>query len=701
MGESISINVGGRAIRIGTGEIARQAGGAALVQYGETVILATAVLGNPRAQGGDFLPLTVDYRERTYAAGRIPGGFFKRETRPREKETMTSRLTDRTVRPLFAEYIRHEIQVTITVLSADMENDPETIAIVGAGAALALSDIPFGGPVASVTIGRIDGQIVINPTRTQMQGSDLDIVVAGTKNAITMVEGSAREVPEDVVAEGLAAAHAQIKEMCLQVEALAAKAGKPKRVIPAPPQDAVLIASAESSALAGVRDVVRTKEKSERDAKFKALKEASGASLAGTPPDPGKVSSIKAHLEELLYREARALILNESIRTDGRKLTEVRPITSLVGILPRTHGSALFTRGQTQALVTTTLGPPEDQQIMDELEGEWKKRFMLHYNFPAFATGETKPDRSPSRREIGHGMLAERALTAVLPAEDVFPYTLRVVSDILESNGSSSMASVCGGSLSLMDAGVPIKSAVGGVAMGLIVEGGKHAILTDIIGMEDHLGDMDFKVAGTRAGVTAVQMDIKTSGIDVALMKEALAQAHDARLHILGEMDKALSAPRAEMSVHAPRMTVLKIAPKKIGALIGPGGKNIRRICEETGASVDVEDDGRVFVAAVDPIAMQNAVDMVNYYTAEAQVGKIYKGKVVRITNFGAFVEILPGTDGLVRTSELSEKRITRVEEVVKEGDEISVKVLEIDSQGRVNCSKRQADREGAGSSTR
>src|SRR3989454_556797 len=608
--QRVQIEFHGRPLTVETGRMAKQAGGAALVRLGESVVLVTATALATAREGIDFFPLTCDYQEKTFAAGKIPGGFFKREGRPAEKEILTSRLIDRPLRPLFPKGFNCETQVIATVLSHDKENDPDVLSLLGASTALVLSDIPWNGPIAAVRIGRLDGRFVINPTTSQLATSDMNVIVAGSRDAIVMVEGGARMVPEALLLEALFAAHEALQPLIALQESLQRLVGKPKRSL------------------------------------------------------------------------------------DGRGLADVRPITCEVEVLPRTHGSALFTRGETQALVVATLGTSSDEQKIDALIGETYKKFMLHYNFPPFSTGEVKFLRSPGRREIGHGALAERALARVLPTEEEFPYTIRIVSEVLESNGSSSMATVCGGSLSLMAAGVPVKAAVAGVAMGLIKEGDEVRVLSDILGDEDHLGDMDFKVAGTEQGVTAVQMDIKIAGVTRAIMQEALEQARSARLHILGVMNRTLARPHSELSMHAPRIITLHIKPDRIRDLIGPGGKVIRGITEETGAKIDVEDDGTVYVASADGDSMQRAIDKIRAVTAEAEVGKVYRGTVRKIVDFGAFVEIFPGTDGLVHISQLADERVRKVSDVLKEGDVISVKVLEVDRSGKIRLSRKEALKE-------
>jgi polyribonucleotide nucleotidyltransferase len=686
---------GNSKIEIETGNVARQANGAAWVRVGDTVVLVAAASSWRVRPGTDFFPLTVDYRERTYAAGRIPGGFFKREGKARDREILIGRLIDRTVRPLFPDHIRFDVQISALPISADEQNDPDIPAMIGASVALAISDIPWNGPIGAVKVGEVDGQLVVNPTLEQQEKSTLDIVVAGKKDAIMMVESGANELSEERLIEALSLAQAEINKQCDVISDLAKKIGKAKIVVPLPEHNQDLVKQVNDLTRAGFRDAVKIADKHSREKAIKDLAEKAHAALDEKFPED--LASIGATLDTIEYEEARRLILEENRRTDGRGMEDIRPIDIRTSVLPRTHGSAIFTRGQTQALATATLGSPADQQIMDELSGEYKERFMLHYNFPGFATGEAKPERGPGRREIGHGALARRALLPLLPDLESFPYTIRVVSDIMESNGSSSMASVCGGSLALFDAGVPLKKPVAGIAMGLVKEGAKYAVLTDILGMEDHLGDMDFKVTGTVDGVTALQMDIKIEGVSIEIMTKALQQAKRARLKLLDIMNEELAQPRPDLSPFAPRMVVVSIPVDKIGALIGPGGKNIRRIIEESGAHVDVEDDGKVYITSADAGSMQAAKAMVQAITVEIEVGKIYKGTVVRIMpKLGAFVEVLPGKDGLVHISQLDVERVERVEDVVKVGDEIEVKCLEIDGQGRVNLSRKAVIKPGS-----
>ncbi len=688
------ISLEGRTLSIEVGRVARAADGAAWVRYGDTVVLVTAVASKQPREGVDFFPLTVDYQERAYAAGKIPGGFFKREGRPHEKETLTARLIDRPIRPLFPHGYHQDVQVIATVLSADQENDPDVLGVVGASAALTMSPIPFLGPMGCVRVGRLDGRFVMNPTYAQLAQSDMDLVVAGTADAIVMVEGGAREVAEEPLLEALLFGHRALQAIIQIQHDLAQQMGVTRPEFVSPPVDSALRARIEDLCRSRIRELAFVPEKEEQKARRKILLDEALAAVTTEPP--GTVLQVKEIFEELEKQEMRRLILEEGRRADGRRVTAVRPITCEVGLLPRTHGSALFTRGQTQALVATTLGTSEDEQRLDDIEGESFKRFMLHYNFPPFSVGEVKFMRGASRRDIGHGALAERAIQPLLPPKEEFPYTVRIVSDILESNGSSSMATVCGASLSLMDAGVPVRGAVAGVAMGLVKEGERTVVLTDIQGLEDHLGDMDFKVAGTRAGVTSIQMDIKVQGITEAILQQALSQARLARLEVLDIMDRALAKPRPTLSPYAPRILSFKIPVDKIREVIGPGGKIIRGIVEQTGVKIDIEDDGTVAIASVDEAAAQKAMEIIGRIVEVPEVGKVYLGKVVKITDFGAFVEILPGTDGLLHISQIAQERIKRVEDVLKEGEEIMVKVIEVDKAGKIRLSRRELLREAA-----
>jgi len=689
------VSIEGRTLSIEAGRVARAADGAAWVRYGDTVVLVTAVATKQPREGVDFFPLTVDYQERAYAVGKIPGGFFKREGRPHEKETLSARLIDRPIRPLFPKGYHQDVQIIATVLSADQENDPDVLAVVGASAALMVSPIPFLGPIGCVRVGRVDGRCVANPTYEQLARSDVEVVVAGSEGAIVMVEGGAREVPEEAMLEALLFGHRAFQPIIRTQHELARQMGVSKPEFALPPVDPALQSRIEELCRARMRELAFVPEKEEQQARRRILLEEALATVATEPPSVQL--QVRDIFEELEKQEMRRLILEEGRRADGRGITAVRPITCEVSVLPRTHGSALFTRGQTQALVTTTLGTAEDEQRLDDLEGESSKRFMLHYNFPPFSVGEVKFIRGASRRDIGHGALAERAIEPVLPLKEEFPYTVRIVSDILESNGSSSMATVCGASLSLMDAGVPVRSPVAGVAMGLVKGGDRTVVLTDIQGLEDHLGDMDFKVAGTRAGVTSIQMDIKIKGITEGILRQALTQAREARMEVLDIMDRALAKPRSNLSPFAPRILSFKIPVDKIREVIGPGGKIIRGIVEQTGVKIDIEDDGTVAIASVDEAAAQKAMEIIGKIAEVPEVGKVYLGKVVKITDFGAFVEILPGTDGLLHISQIAHERIRRVEDVLKEGEEVMVKVIGVDKSGKIRLSRRELLQEAAG----
>ncbi len=692
MFRKLEIDFHGRKLSLETGRLARQAHGAVLAQYGETVVLATVVSAYDSREKVDFLPLTVDYLEKTFAAGKIPGGFFKREGRPSEKEILTSRLIDRAMRPLFPKGYDKETQLIVTVLSVDRENDPDVLSLIAASTALEISDIPHDGPVAAVRMGRIDGKLVVNPLRSQMDRTDISMVVAAKPDSIVMLEGGANIVDEESVLEALFTAHEELHSIFEIQRELRRMVGKPKREFKRKELDQAMVEAMRQRIGDGLDVALSTPGKKERSAAVNDLEERVVAELSQRFPDAG--NELAAVFEYLMRQRVRQVILDEDRRIDDRRSTDIRPLSATVQALPRTHGSALFTRGETQVLATVTLGTSSDEQKIDALLGEHYKKFMLHYNFPPFSTGEVKFLRGPSRREIGHGALAERALQAVLPPEDQFPYTIRVVSEVLESNGSSSMATVCGGSLALMDAGVPVKAAVAGIAMGLVKEGDKVRVLTDILGDEDHLGDMDFKVAGTSQGVTAIQMDNKVGGITRDVMRQALHQARDARLFVLDVMQRALEAPRKEVSLYAPRITTLHIKPDKIRDVIGPGGKVIRGIVEDTGCKIDIEDDGTVRIASADSAAMEKAINTIQSITEEPEIGKIYKGKVRKVVDFGAFVEILPGTDGLVHISQLSDKRVRRVEDVLNEGDEVMVKVLDIDRSGKIRLSVREAQQE-------
>ncbi len=678
----------GRPLILESGRLARQAAGSCLIQFGETVVLA-AVTVSPNISTLPFFPLTVEYREKTYAAGKIPGGFIKREGRLSDKEILACRIIDRSIRPLFPEGFKNEVQVFVTVVSADQEHDADILGATAASAALSISSIPWNGPLATVRVGRVDGKWVLNPTFQMLEVSSVDLTVSGGKDSIAMVEGGALEISEAEVLEALKVAQKGIRDLIAIEEQLIRKAAQPKMEWTAPEVDAEVVAKARSLAEKDMAKAINQKDKAGRSAAVKAIKDKALTALTAAYPE--KVRDAHHELGEIEYRVMRAQVLDKGERVDGRDLTTVRPISIEVGLLPRVHGSALFTRGQTQALVAVTLGTSDDEQRIDsiDVQGEATKSFMLHYNFPPYSTGEVRMIRGTSRREIGHGALAERALQPLLPDFDSFPYTMRVVSEILESNGSSSMASVCGGSLALMDAGVPMKAACAGVAMGLIKEGDKVAILTDILGSEDHLGDMDFKVAGTERGITSIQMDIKIEGLDLAIMQEALENAREGRLHILGEMKKVLSAARAEMSPYAPRIFTMTIKPDKIGDVIGPKGKTIRGIQDATGAKISVEDSGLVTIAAVGGEAGEKAREMIAALTTEPEVGKTYEGPVKSTTAFGAFVEILPGVEGLLHISELQHGRTEKTEDVVKKGEIVKVKLLEVDDRGRMKLSRK------------
>lgn len=690
---TVANDIGGRTIALETGKMAKQTNGSVVVSSGDTKVLVTVVAENePKNMG--FLPLTIEYQERMYAAGRIPGSYFRREIgRPSEKEVLTCRLIDRPLRPLFPDGYDFETQLIATVFSADTEFDPDILAMNGASAALLISDIPFGGPIGAARVGYVDGQYVLNPSRKQLERSQINLVVAGTRTAVVMVEGSSSELAEDLVLEAIFFAHAGIQPLIdLQLQ-LQEKAGKGKREVAAPVVDTALQERIEALAAAGMEEVVTTAEKVARSNRYSQLKAEVLAQL-----DPESYAS-KAQVSDILSdykkRIMRSRIVTKGQRLDNRSFEDVRPISCEVGILPRAHGSALFTRGETQALVICTLGSERDEQHLEGLGGDVYRRFMLHYNFPPFCVGEVRPLRGPSRRDIGHGTLARRGIEAVLPEGDAFPYTLRVVSEVLESNGSSSMATVCGGSLALMDAGVPVKAPVSGVAMGLIKEGDQVVVLTDILGDEDHLGDMDFKVVGTRDGITGLQMDIKIDGVDRQIMSQALAQAKKGRVHILEKMEEALSSPRAAVSEHAPKYVTIKIHPDKIRDIIGPGGKIIREMTTEFDSKIDVEDDGTVKIFSNNCESANALIKRIQQITAVPEVGQVYEGEVRTIKEFGAFVQILPGTDGMVHISELANERVKNVADVVKEGDVIKVKVIDIDNRGRIRLSRKAALAEG------
>jgi len=692
MKQNVSVEIGGRTLDIETGNIAKQANGAVMMRYSDTTVLVTAVSSTSPREGIDFFPLTVEYQEKMFAAGKIPGGFFKREGRPGASEILTCRVIDRPIRPLFPDGYANETQIIATVLSADGAGAPDVLSLNGASAALTISNIPFAGPIGAVRVGRIDGKLVLNPAFDQIDESDIDILVAAKRDAIVMVEGGANMVPEDEILEALFFAHEAIQPILDAQEQLCEKAGVAKREYTPPETDKALLEKVRETATPGLEKAYGVREKIERYAALDAHKAEFKGGLSEDLAE--RWDEVKSALGTVKKDMVRGQIASKSTRLDGRGLKDVRPISIELGLLQRTHGSALFTRGETQAIVVGTLGTSADEQRIDSLYGDVWKRFLLHYNFPPYCVGEAKMLRSAGRREIGHGALAERALNKVLPDQEAFPYTIRLVSEITESNGSSSMASVCGGSLALMDAGVPIAAPVAGVAMGLIREGDKYMVLSDILGDEDHLGDMDFKVAGTEKGITAVQMDIKIDGIPQDVMREALYQAREARLHILGEMAKAIEAPRDEMSMHAPRIETLNISQDKIRDVIGPGGKVIRGIVQETGCKIDVEDDGTVRIASADGEALAKAMDIIQGLTASPEVGRIYDGKVRKVVDFGAFVEILPGTDGLLHISQLAEERVQQVSDVVREGDKIKVKVLEVDRQGKIRLSLKEAKRD-------
>jgi polyribonucleotide nucleotidyltransferase len=687
--EKVTIDLGGRPLTIETGLLAKQANGSALVRYGETVVLVTAVVSSKQREGVDFFPLSVDYVEKTYAAGKIPGGFFKREGRLSEHEILTSRFIDRPLRPLFPKGFRNDVQVIATVLSADGENDPDMAAMIGASAALELSDIPFQGPIAGVRVGRFDGQFEINPPTGRMAESELDIVVAGSRDAVVMVEGSAQCVTEQVLLDAIMFGHSGLQAVLDMQRELRERVGKPKMNIADRIIAPEIIDKVRQKAFEPMKAALAIQVKLDRNA---AVSDIFSQALAEIKVEmPEAESDIAAALESLEGEIIRSSITRDGRRIDGRTNKDIRPISCDVALLPRAHGSGLFTRGETQALVATTLGTGDDEQRVDALIGESTKSFMLHYNFPPFSVGEARPLRSASRRDIGHGNLAERAISYVLPTAEIFPYTIRIVSEVLESNGSSSMATVCGSTLSLMDAGVPIKDPVAGIAMGLIKEGDTFVVLSDILGDEDHVGDMDFKVAGTRNGVTAIQMDIKIKGLPKEILSAALEQAREGRLHILDIMQKTISEPRPDISPRAPRIVTIQVRPDKISAVIGPGGKNIKGIIAQTGCKIDVQDDGKVSVASADQASIEKALDLIRGIVAEAEIGKIYKGKVRKIMDFGAFVEIIPGCDGLVHISQLANERVANVRDVLNEGDEVMVKVLEIDSQGKIRLSRKAA----------
>ncbi|HET6516406.1 MAG TPA: polyribonucleotide nucleotidyltransferase [Thermodesulfovibrionales bacterium] len=692
---TVEVDVRGKALSIETGEIAKQSDGSVVIRYGDTVLLATAVANKKIKEGLDFFPLTIDYQEKTFSAGKIPGGYFKREGRPTEKEVLTSRLIDRPIRPLFPKGFLSETQGIVSVLSYGEENVSDVLGITGMSAALVISDIPFEGPVAGVRVGLLNGELIINPALSELENLELNIVVAGTEDAVLMVEGGASEVSEKILLDAIEFAHSEIKRIVAVQKELRALVGRPKRTVVEKTVDEELQRSVREYALERIKEHIMIPGKQRRQEALDILLDATlkhfEADEKGLTKD---IADIFFDIEKDLVRR---MIIDDGIRSDGRRPDEIRQITSRVGFLPRAHGSALFVRGETQALVAVTLGTADDEQKIETLEGETYKTFMLHYNFPPFSVGEVKPLRSPGRREIGHGALAERAMKPVIPSKEAFPYTIRVVSDILESNGSSSMATVCGSTLALMDAGVPIKAPVAGIAMGMIQEGSKTVVLTDILGLEDHLGDMDFKVTGTEAGITAFQMDLKTGGVSKDVMAKALEQARQGRLFIIGKIKEALSAPRENLAPHAPRIYTMQIDKEKIREVIGTGGKVIRGIIEQTGVKIDINDAGIINIASADESSAEKAINIIKGIIAEAELGAIYHGKVKRIMDFGAFVEILPGTEGLLHISQIAEKRIAKVTDELQEGDEVLVKVIEIDKMGRIRLSRKEAMREREG----
>jgi polyribonucleotide nucleotidyltransferase len=690
METKVSCQLGNKEMTFATGHLAGQADGAVIVTCEGTVVLVTAVASRRTREGTDFLPLTVDYREKTSAAGKIPGGFFKREGRPTEKEILTSRLIDRPLRPLFPKGLRNEVQITAWVLSADGQNDPDIFSINAASAALMVSGLPFAGPIGAVRVGKMGEEFVINPTVEQLEECSLEVVVVGSKDAIMMVEGGADVIPEETLLKAILAGHEALQASCRAQEELRDQINPEPVEFPLQEVSPEVASRVKEIAAEKLGEFIRIKIKKERGQALGDLSRSTYEQLLEENPDLPEWE-FAAAFKALSKKVMRHMIISENVRIDGRGVEDIRKITPEVGVLPRTHGSAVFTRGETQALVVTTLGTPKDRQRVEGLEEDVrKKRFILHYNFPPFCTGEARPNRGPKRREIGHGHLAERSLYAVIPSEEDFPYTIRVVSDILSSNGSSSMASICGGSLSLMDAGVPVKAAVAGIAMGLLKEEEKTVILTDILGDEDALGDMDFKLAGTREGVTGLQMDIKVGGIDEEILRRALEQAHRARVKILDIMDSVQESPREEISPYAPKIISIQIDPDKIGLVIGPKGKNIKAL-EKMGVKVDIDDDGLIAISSPDMEAAQKARDTIETMVAEVELGKVYQGKVVSVKNFGAFVEIIPGKEGLLHISELADHRVARVEDVVREGDEVKVKVIAIDNLGRIKLSRKQA----------
>ena len=687
MERKFQYNLAGRDLIVTIGKVAEQANGACMVQYGDTVILATATASKEPREGIDFFPLSVDYEEKLYSVGKIPGGFIKREGRPSEKAILTSRLIDRPLRPLFPEGYRNDVQVIATVLSADQDNSPEIVAMIGSSIALSISDIPFDGPTGSVIIGLIDGEFIVNPNSEEREKSEIHLVVAGTKSAVMMVEAGANEVTEKVMLDGILKAHDEIKNLCEFIEEIKNEIGKEKKEYNLFKPNEEIKEKIVAFGRQKLIEAINTFEKQERlDNIDKVNKEIKDTF---TEEYPESEQDINVVIEDMLKEEVRRLIVEEGIRPDNRKVDEIRPITTDVGLLPRTHGSGLFKRGQTQVLTIATLGAISDAQVIDGLGEEESKRYMHHYNFPPYSVGDARPLRGPGRREIGHGALAERALEPVIPSEDKFPYTIRLVSEVLSSNGSSSQGSVCGSTLALLDAGVPIKSPVAGIAMGLIKEKGNVAILSDIQGMEDHLGDMDFKVAGTKDGITAIQMDIKIAGIDKPILEEALEKARIGRLYILGKMMETISTPRENLSKYAPKIYTMQINPDKIRDIIGPGGKVINKIIDETGVKIDIDDNGKIFIASVTQEGGEKAINMIDRIVKEVEPGEIYLGKVTRITNFGAFIDVLNGKEGLLHISNIARERVNKVEDVLAIGDEVLVKVMEIDNQGRINLSRK------------
>ncbi len=687
--QKVQVEFNGQPLTIETGKVARQADGAVIVTYGETKVLCTVVSAKKMREGQDFFPLTVNYQEKFYASGKIPGSFFRRERGATERETLICRLIDRPLRPLFPKGYMFETQIMPTVISADMVNDPDTLAMVAASACLSVSGIPFAGPIAGVRVGRVDGQFVANPTREQMEQSDVEIVMSGSKDAVIMVEGEAKFLSEAEMLDAIFFGHAAIQPLIALQEELAKLVAKEPREFAAPVKDEELVAKVTGLAEAKVVEAVKISSKQERYAALADIRSAVKEELAEVYE--GREEEISAALGSVEKTVVRQMVARDKIRIDGRKMDEIRPITCEVGVLPRAHGSALFTRGETQALVTTTLGTASDEQRIDNVQGMEFKKFMLHYNFPPFCVGETSMRLFPGRREIGHGMLAERSAAQILPTQEQFPYTIRIVSDVLESNGSSSMASVCGASLSLMDAGVPVKEPIAGIAMGLIKEGDDYAVLSDILGDEDHLGDMDFKVTGTANGITALQMDIKITGVTKEIMQNALDQARAGRVHILGEMAKAIDASREDLSQYAPRITTIKVKSDQVRTVIGSGGKNVRGIIDATGCAIDIQDDGTINIASADGVAAKKAIKMIRELTQEPEVDKLYMGTVKKIMEFGAFVEIFSGTDGLVHVSELANERVKNVTDVLNEGDQVLVKCIGVDRQGKIKLSRKAA----------